>query len=97
MAHELGVSVGKANYCLRALVQKGFVKVRNFQKSDSKRSYAYLLTPKGVAAKAELTHSFLTIKLEEYEALRLEIDRLRCENESSELNGHVTDRAPWRP
>lgn len=79
MAREIGVSVGKANYCLQALVNRGFVKVRNFQTSQHKRSYAYVLTPEGIAAKAELTRRFLERKREEYEALRLEIERLRQE------------------
>ena len=59
MARELGVSLGKTNYCLRALLAKGFVKVQNFRKSPHKRGYVYLLTPEGVAAKAELTRQFL--------------------------------------
>jgi EPS-associated MarR family transcriptional regulator len=83
MARELGVSLGKANYCLRALLGKGFVKVHNFRNSTNKRAYAYLLTPKGVAAKAELTRHFLARKLEEYDALRLEIERLQRESEGT--------------
>ena len=83
MAHELGMSLGKANYLLRALLGKGFVKVRNFRNSSNKRAYAYLLTPKGVAGKAELTRHFLARKIEEYEALRLEIERLRGESEGA--------------
>lgn len=85
MAREMGVSVGKANYCLRALVGKGFVKVRNFQNSEHKRTYAYLLTPEGVAAKAELTRRFLERKREEFDALRLEIEGLQNESEGSSL------------
>jgi EPS-associated MarR family transcriptional regulator len=85
MAHEMGVSVGKANYCLRALVRKGFVKVRNFSNSDNKRSYTYFLTPAGVAAKAELTRQFLQIKRAEYDALRLEIERLQEESNEAYL------------
>ena len=77
MAHELGTSLGKANYLLRALLGKGFVKVLNFRNSSNKRGYAYLLTPEGVAAKAELTRHFLARKIEEYDALRLEIAQLR--------------------
>jgi EPS-associated MarR family transcriptional regulator len=82
MAHELGMSLGKANYLLRALLGKGFVKIQNFRNSSNKRGYAYLLTPEGVAAKAELTRHFLARKIEEYDALRLEIERLRVESES---------------
>lgn len=80
MARELGVSLGKTNYCLRALLGKGLVKVHNFRKSTRKRGYVYLITPKGMAAKATLTRDFLTMKREEYDALRLEIARLQREN-----------------
>ena len=83
MAHELGMSLGKANYVLRALLGKGLVKVQNFRNSSNKRSYAYLLTPSGVAAKAELTRHFLARKVEEYDALRVEIERLRGESEGA--------------
>lgn len=83
MAHELGMSLGKANYVLRALLGKGFVKIQNFRNSSNKRGYAYLLTPEGVAAKTELTRHFLARKMEEYDALRLEIEGLRAESEGS--------------
>ena len=83
VAHELGMSLGKANYVLRALLGKGFVKVQNFRNSSNKRGYAYLLTPEGVAAKAELTRHFLARKIEEYDTLRLEIERLRGESEDA--------------
>jgi EPS-associated MarR family transcriptional regulator len=81
MAHELGMSLGKANHLLRALLGKGFVKIQNFRNSSNKRAYAYLLTPDGVAAKAELTRHFLARKVEEYDALRLEIEWLRAEGD----------------
>jgi len=81
MSRELGVSLGKANYCLRALLGKGFVKVQNFRNSTNKRGYVYLLTPEGVAAKAALTRQFLARKREEYDALRLEVERLEWECE----------------
>ena len=74
------MSLGKANYLLNALLGKGFVKVQNFHNSSSKRAYAYLLTPEGVTAKAELTRRFLARKIEEYDALRLEIERLKEES-----------------
>ena len=77
------MSLGKANYLLRALLGKGFVKVQNFRNSSNKRGYAYLLTPEGAAAKAELTRHFLARKIEEYDALRIEIDLLRGENEGA--------------
>lgn len=81
MAQQLGMSLGKANYLLKALMDKGFLKVQNFRNSSSKRSYVYLLTPEGAAAKADLTKRFLACKIEEYEALRLEIERLSREND----------------
>ncbi len=77
------MSLGKANYVLRALLDKGFVKVQNFRNSSDKLAYAYLLTPEGVAAKAELTRNFLARKIEEYDALRLEIEQLRVESEAA--------------
>lgn len=83
MAREMGVSLGKANYCLRALLGKGFVKAQNFRNSPNKRGYVYLLTPDGVAAKANLTSHFLARKREEYDALRLEIERLQRECEGA--------------
>jgi EPS-associated MarR family transcriptional regulator len=73
LADQLGVSLGKANYCLRALVEKGFLKIDNFRRSSNKLSYAYLLTPSGIEAKARLARSFLARKQSEYEALRAEI------------------------
>ncbi len=83
IAHKLGVSLGKTNYCIRALVGKGFVKVHNFRSSTNKRSYAYLLTPEGIVAKASLTRDFLARKREEYDALRHEVEELQRESESS--------------
>ena len=79
LAEALGVSVGAANYCLKALVKKGWVKLENFQKNPSKLGYLYLLTPMGISAKAQLTASFFRRKIGEYEALRAEIDQLQAE------------------
>ncbi len=84
VATELGMSVGKANYLLKALLEKGFLKIQNFRNSSNKRAYAYLLTPEGVAAKADLTRKFLARKIAEYDALKLEIERLRRETEERE-------------
>lgn len=81
MAKAMGVSLGKANYCLRALVQKGLVKMGNFRRADKKLAYSYLLTPNGIEAKARLTVSFLKHKVAEYEAIRNEIEELRREAE----------------
>lgn len=82
LARELGVSLGKANYCLRALLEKGWVKARNFKNSDSKLRYVYLLTPSGIENKARLTVSYLQAKMSEYEQLRLEIEQLKKEADS---------------
>ncbi len=76
IAGNLGISLGGVNYCLRALVDKGHVKVRNFRASNNKRRYAYILTPKGIVAKTVLTGRFLKSKMAEYEALKLEIESL---------------------
>ena len=83
MASSLGVSLGKANYCIRALIEKGFVKAENYRNSSNKMGYVYLLTPTGIAAKAELTRYFLARKVGEYEALRLEIEQLQSESEGT--------------
>lgn len=81
LARELGVSLGKVNYCLRALVVKGWIKAGRFKNSRSKAAYMYLLTPHGVQQKARLTLRFLRRKVQEYEALRVEIDQIRREAE----------------
>ena len=79
LAELLGVSLGKTNYLLRALVEKGLLKARNFRNSQNKLAYAYLLTPSGLAHKAELTRGYLERKTAEYEALKDEIERLRAD------------------
>jgi EPS-associated MarR family transcriptional regulator len=81
MAKVMGISLGKANYCLKALVQKGLVKMDNFRRADNKLAYSYLLTPSGIEAKARLTVSFLKHKVAEYEAIRKEIEELRRDAE----------------
>jgi EPS-associated MarR family transcriptional regulator len=83
LADELGMSVGGLNYCLNALIDKGFVKMGNFQKSKNKFKYVYLLTPRGIAEKVALTSRFLKRKMEEYQALRVEIDNLTAELKST--------------
>ncbi len=87
LAIELGVSLGKANYCLRALIERGWVKARNFQKSDNKKAYAYLLTPKGIEEKARVTVRFLKYKINEYETLKREISLMQQEVESQAPGG----------
>ena len=79
LARRLGLSLGKANYCLNALVAKGLVKASNFKRSDNKLAYAYLPTPSGLREKARLTIAFLKRKQDEYEALHAEIARLQAE------------------
>ena len=79
LADKLGMSVGGLNYCLNALIDKGLVKMQNFQNSKNKFKYVYLLTPMGVAEKLALTSQFLSSKMQEYEALKAEIDSLKAE------------------
>ena len=79
LADELGVSVGKVNYCLKALIDRGLVKANNFRNSQNKRAYLYVLTPKGLTEKSRNAVRFLQRKTAEYEALRKEIDQLRRE------------------
>ena len=75
LAEELGFSLGKLNYCLKALKQKGLIKISNFQKSENKFNYIYLLTPKGISAKTKLTLNFMAIKMKEYDELKGEIEK----------------------
>jgi EPS-associated MarR family transcriptional regulator len=79
LAAAAGVSLGKTNYCINALLEKGLIKVQNFKSNKRKLAYAYLLTPAGIAEKAALTQRFLTRKMEEYDALKAEIDQLKQE------------------
>jgi len=79
LAEEMGVSLGKANYCMRALIEKGLVKLENFQQAESKRKYAYLLTPAGIEEKTRITLAFLRRKETEYEIIKQEIAALRGE------------------
>jgi EPS-associated MarR family transcriptional regulator len=78
-ARQLGISLGKANFCLRALVRAGLVKATRFKNSRNKAAYMYLLTPSGIEAKAGLTLRFLQLRLREYEQLRAEIEQIRRE------------------
>jgi EPS-associated MarR family transcriptional regulator len=79
LARALGISLGKVNYCLNALMEKGFVKARNFKNNKNKRAYMYYLTPRGFQEKATVTVRFFRRKLAEFEALRSEIEHLRRE------------------
>ena len=79
LAESLGVSLGKANYVIRALVARGWVTVENVSRNPNRLGYAYLLTPKGITEKARLTRRFLQRKVAEYERLQQEIDTLALE------------------
>ena len=80
---RLGISLGKVNFLINALIQKGFVKVENFKKSSSKSKYLYCLTPRGIEEKSRMTYLFLKRKMREYEHLELEIQQLREEMRES--------------
>jgi EPS-associated MarR family transcriptional regulator len=80
-ARELGISLGKVNFCVQALVHKGWIKATRFKNSRNKAAYMYLLTPRGIEQKASLTVQFLRIKMREYKVLRDEIDQIRREVE----------------
>ena len=88
LAAMLGISVGKTNYLLRALLEKGLLKVENFSRSDNKLGYLYLLTPSGVIEKARLTRSFLARKEAEYLQLQRQIKSLRSEVEGAPSSVH---------
>ena len=75
LAKELGFSLGKVNYCLNALIEKGLVKISNFNRNTKKMSYIYLLTPKGISLKTKLTISFMIKKINEYKELKKELDQ----------------------
>ncbi len=74
LAEELEFSLGKLNYCLKALKNKGFVKINNFKKNKNKLNYIYVLTPKGISKKSKLTINFMARKMKEYEELKKEIE-----------------------
>lgn len=95
LAKRLGVSLGKVNFCLNALVAKGCLKVNNFRNSDNKLAYVYLLTPQGVEQKARMTVEFLQLKMQEYERLRVEIEELRCEV-LGELDGDLNNGTAYK-
>jgi EPS-associated MarR family transcriptional regulator len=82
MAAALGISLGKLNYCLRALVEKGHVKIESFNASSHKLGYVHLLTPKGIAERAALAASFVKRKIAEYDALKAELEALESEAKS---------------
>lgn len=79
LAKGLGISLGKTNFCIQALIEKGLIKARNFKNSQNKKAYIYYLTPKGIEDKASVTLQFLKRKMDEYQALETEIARLQQE------------------
>ena len=79
LAEKLGISLGKTNYCVKALINKGLVKAKNFRNSNNKRAYLYKLTPSGIEAKASISVAFLRRKMLEYEQLKEEIEQLQNE------------------
>ena len=81
LSQEMGVSLGKVNYCMKKLVEKGLVKITNFSRNPNKVGYIYLLTPTGIEEKTRLTFAFLKIKLEEYKILKEEINKLKQDAE----------------
>jgi EPS-associated MarR family transcriptional regulator len=85
LAKTLGVSLGKTNFCLNALIEKGLLKAANFRNSHNKLAYMYLLTPSGIEEKSKITLRFLKAKMREYEALQLEINLLMQETSSDPL------------
>ena len=92
LAADLGVSLGRVNYGLRALIERGFIKVNNFKRSKTKLAYAYLLTPSGVKEKSALTKAFLARKMQEFDALKKEIEALQPKTGDTDRlkndNGH---------
>lgn len=79
IAQKMGVSLGKTNYCLKALIDKGFIKLQNFYNHKKKSVYIYLLTPQGIEEKSQVTYRFLQRKIYEYENIKLEIENLKNE------------------
>ena len=89
IAHKMGISLGKTNYCLKALIGKGFIKFQNFYNNKKKSAYIYFLTPQGVEEKAQVTYRFLQKKIKEYETIKTEIENLKNE---AVMNNEVRGR-----
>jgi EPS-associated MarR family transcriptional regulator len=89
LAIKLGVSLGKTNYCLRALIEKGWVKMGNFRQNPNKAAYAYLLTPRGIEEKARIAVHFLKLKMAEFEALKAEIKCLQIEADTKRIDSQI--------
>jgi len=87
LSRELGISLGSINYCIRALIEKGQVKTHNFKNNSNKIGYLYLLTPQGISEKIKMTKDFLKKRINEYEELQSEIERLKQDmNKANKLN-----------
>ena len=86
MADELGFSLGKLNYCLKELKDKGLIKIENFKRNPNKIDYLYVLTPQGISSKTKMTISFMKRKLKEYDELRLEINK--SQQKKTQKNNH---------
>lgn len=84
LAQQLGISLGKTNFCLKALIDVGLLKATNFRNNKNKLAYMYLLTPRGIEEKASITIRFLKYKIQEYETLQSEIEELRRDAKSNE-------------
>ena len=82
LAKELGFSIGKLNYCLKSLVDKGFVKIESFKKNPNKLNYLYVITPKGISEKTKLTINFMKLKMKEYDQLKKELKN-KCKQSSN--------------
>jgi MarR family transcriptional regulator, temperature-dependent positive regulator of motility len=94
VARELGISLGKVNYCLRSLVERGWIKATRFTNSRNKAAYLYLLTARGIDAKARITMRFLRSKMLEYEALKIEISQIRhdAEQDRTQASGGAREQ-----
>ena len=91
LAIKIGISLGKVNFLLRALIEKGLIKVSNFRKADNRSGYLYYLTPRGFEEKARITYHFLKRKMSEYEALEREIQLLTAELSQDETSSKSVD------
>lgn len=89
LAKELGLSIGKLNYCLKALKDKGLVKIKSFSKSKKKVKYLYYLTPKGIIEKTKITLNFMNIKMEEYEELKKELEE-KSKNQNIKQSEYIS-------
>lgn len=92
IAQKMGVSLGKTNYCLKALLDKGFIKIRNFYNNKQKKAYIYFLTPNGIEEKAQVTYRFLQRKINEFETIKEEIESLKSETALTKKNINLNNQ-----